>query len=47
MVSCKRCNYQWDPIKDVPRECPNCKSYKWNLPKEVTEEDSTEESDDS
>lgn len=22
---CKKCNYEWTPRKEKPRQCPNCK----------------------
>lgn len=31
--SCGRCNYQWTPRHEhIPKSCPECKSYRWNLP---------------
>lgn len=31
MCECKRCGWKWIPrTANMPRECPNCKSYKWN-----------------
>ena len=34
--NCKRCGYYWEtrtPAK--PRQCPHCKSPKWDTPKKV------------
>lgn len=32
---CKRCGYEWTSRPKVsgamPKECPSCKSYRWNL----------------
>ena len=29
---CKRCGYTWAPRKKTPvRQCPYCKSPKWNV----------------
>lgn len=28
---CKKCGYKWwSRIITIPKECPNCKSRKWN-----------------
>lgn len=27
---CFNCNWEWTPRVDNPKECPKCKSYKWN-----------------
>jgi rubrerythrin len=27
---CEKCEYQWYPRKEKPRQCPFCKSMKWN-----------------
>jgi hypothetical protein len=29
--TCKRCGFRWPAIKDSPKQCPYCKSYKWNV----------------
>ena len=30
-LKCKKCNYKWKSrIKKIPKECPDCKSRKWN-----------------
>jgi len=33
-LTCKRCHYTWQPKGYVkhPKECPSCKSYKWDIP---------------
>jgi hypothetical protein len=29
---CKRCKHYWESrAKELPKECPACKSYKWNI----------------
>jgi predicted Zn-ribbon and HTH transcriptional regulator len=34
---CKRCGYVWIPrTENKPKECPACKSYKWD--KEVKQD---------
>jgi len=31
---CYRCNHEWLPrSKRIPKQCPNCKSLYWNLPR--------------
>ena len=32
-VQCLRCDYQWTPRVQQPRECPYCKSTRWNEPR--------------
>jgi len=27
---CKQCGYSWMSLKESPKECPDCKSRKWN-----------------
>ena len=29
-MACNRCGYCWSPRTDRPKECPECKSRKWN-----------------
>ena len=30
-LKCKKCGYEWIPRAETePKECPNCKSRKWN-----------------
>lgn len=32
--TCKRCYYEWvGRIAETPRNCPRCKSPKWNEPR--------------
>lgn len=32
--TCKRCSHTWIPRSDEkPKECPSCKSYRWDVPK--------------
>jgi predicted Zn-ribbon and HTH transcriptional regulator len=34
-VRCKRCGYEWHTrTEGMPRQCPACKSYRWNKAKE-------------
>jgi len=34
MLLCKRCAYRWVPrIEQLPKRCPRCKSYSWNVKK--------------
>jgi predicted Zn-ribbon and HTH transcriptional regulator len=34
-LTCQRCEYEWHPrIEDV-RQCPSCKSARWEQPKPV------------
>ena len=30
-ITCLRCNYIWTP-RNIPRSCPRCKSYNYNVP---------------
>jgi len=32
---CKRCGYEWDSLTDNPKQCPMCKSYRWNQEKKT------------
>jgi hypothetical protein len=32
--SCNRCGYQWSSKLTLPKECPQCKSRYWNLPRQ-------------
>lgn len=27
---CKLCDYEWESIKETPKQCPNCKRMDWN-----------------
>lgn len=31
--TCKRCGYTWESKKEKPKACPNCKSYRFDVPK--------------
>jgi Zn finger protein HypA/HybF involved in hydrogenase expression len=37
--TCQRCGYEWEARKLVPRSCPACHSYKWNIAREVNRKD--------
>ena len=30
---CKRCGYEWTPRVEQVRQCPKCRSVKWDVPK--------------
>lgn len=30
-LKCKRCEYEWLPRLENPRQCPLCKSYSWEI----------------
>lgn len=30
--TCLRCGHEWDSRVAKPKECPHCKSYKWDQP---------------
>ena len=30
---CQKCGSEWIPRYGIPKMCPACKSYKWNLEK--------------
>jgi len=30
-LKCKKCDHEWTPREDNPRQCPKCKSYYWNI----------------
>ena len=32
-LTCAVCGHSWNPRVPNPVECPNCKSYKWNVEK--------------
>lgn len=32
-MKCLRCKYEWQPRTDDVRQCPKCKSVKWDVPK--------------
>ena len=32
---CKKCGHIWLPRTSNPKECPNCKSRKWNVYKKL------------
>jgi predicted Zn-ribbon and HTH transcriptional regulator len=35
---CQKCGHEWPPRSDnIPKECPKCKSRKWNNKKEIVE----------
>jgi len=27
---CTKCNYIWESIVEIPKQCPRCKRYDWN-----------------
>ncbi len=29
-LTCLRCGYTWIPREEKPKQCPNCKSPKWD-----------------
>lgn len=30
-LKCNRCKHEWNKrFSSIPKECPNCKSYKWS-----------------
>ena len=29
-LTCKLCGYVWFPMKEKPKQCPNCKRYDYN-----------------
>jgi predicted Zn-ribbon and HTH transcriptional regulator len=29
-LKCKRCGAEWIPRQVTPKQCPVCKSYRWN-----------------
>lgn len=31
--TCNRCQYVWQPRKDIIKRCPRCKSPYWNRPR--------------
>jgi len=33
MAQCIRCGWRWQPRKENPSACPNCKSYEWKVKK--------------
>ena len=35
MNKCLKCEYEWEPRKKDPKECPECKSRDWNKKSEV------------
>lgn len=42
---CKRCHYEWTPkAGETPKACPRCKSYKWNVDRNVKLDSGVEES---
>lgn len=28
---CAKCGYEWVHRTELPKSCPNCKSYTWNI----------------
>lgn len=38
MITCLRCRYRWVPRVEEPRQCPACKSPRWNEPKREKQE---------
>jgi len=32
-LECKRCGYKWYPKQPDVRQCPKCKSAKWDIEK--------------
>ena len=37
-LSCLQCGYSWEPRKKKPKECPDCKSRKWDKNEKRTAE---------
>lgn len=33
VATCERCGYEWQPNTKLPKQCPYCKSYKWQIPR--------------
>lgn len=33
ILVCARCEYEWTPRTDNPKQCPRCKSHLWNKQK--------------
>jgi hypothetical protein len=31
MNKCLHCNYEWEGIKENPKQCTQCKNYRWNI----------------
>ena len=41
---CKRCGYTWTGRLDtIPKQCPACKSYRWNVAKWTKKEEGKNE----
>jgi len=37
---CFQCQYEWESRKEIPKQCPRCKRYDWDvLKKEVKQND--------
>lgn len=36
MNICKRCDYRWISKVALPKQCPACKSYRWNTEQTYT-----------
>jgi len=34
-LKCQRCGKEWVPRKEEIRQCPQCKTAYWDVPKEV------------
>jgi predicted Zn-ribbon and HTH transcriptional regulator len=46
-LKCEKCNYQWIPrVADV-RQCPKCKSVRWDKPKVKNEDEKSSKSDNN
>lgn len=33
IARCRICRYEWTPRKELPKQCPHCKRYGWNVDK--------------
>lgn len=44
-MECKRCGHVWEPKVEIPKQCPKCKQYYYNRPREW-EHKGTNEYDD-
>lgn len=38
-MKCKRCDYEWEAILEKPKQCPACKSYRWDTDKKEVRDD--------
>jgi predicted Zn-ribbon and HTH transcriptional regulator len=35
---CEKCGYEWTSKSEHPYLCPHCRTAKWNVPRENTDE---------